>query len=463
MILMCCIAIATKGQVGINDNNTAPDPSAMLDVNATSKGFLAPRLTKAQMNAIVNPAEGLLVFCTDCSLTGTSVFAGFMNGAWTTFDINCVLPAVPAAGSHVPAVTQIIWNWNAVSGATGYKWSATNNFSTATDMGAATTKTETGLTCNTPYTRYAWAYKACGNSSPVTLTKSTSTDPPAAPASGTHVASSAQIIWNWNAVAGAAGYKWSTTNNYATATDMGLLLTKTETGLNSGTPYTRFVWAYNSCGVSTATTLQQTTLAPCGSTVTVNHVAGVVTPVSKSVTYSTVTNIPGETTKCWIAQNLGSSQQATAVNDGSEASAGWYWQFNRKQGFKHDGSNRTPATAWISSINESSDWNPVNDPCTIELGALWRIPTSTEWNNVDVAGGWTNWNGPFSSQLKLHAAGNLSYMNGSLDGRGVTGYYYSITQQSTTHSYCLTFINTASYIVDNYKPYATPLRCLRSN
>ena len=51
----------------------------------------------------------------------------------------------------------------------------------------------------------------------------------------------------------------------------------------------------------------------------------------------TVTGIPGETTKCWITSNLGASQQATAVNASTQASSGWYWQFNRKQGYKYDG------------------------------------------------------------------------------------------------------------------------------
>ena len=137
----------------------------------------------------------------------------------------------------------------------------------------------------------------------------------------------------------------------------------------------------------------------------VNHVAGTVAPVSKTVTYGTVTNIPGATTKCWITSNLGADHQATAVSDATEASAGWYWQFNRKQGYKHDGTTRTPNTAWITSINESSDWITANDPCTSELGSGWRLPTSTEWSNVDASGSWMDWFIPWISGLKLHAAG----------------------------------------------------------
>ena len=118
----------------------------------------------------------------------------------------------------------------------------------------------------------------------------------------------------------------------------------------------------------------------------INHVAsGGVAPVDKTVTYGTVTNIPGETSKCWITSNLGADHQATAVNDATEASAGWYWQFNRMQGYKHDGTTRTPNTTWITSINENLDWQAANDPCALELGNGWRIPTYTEWTNVDAS------------------------------------------------------------------------------
>jgi hypothetical protein len=71
----------------------------------------------------------------------------------------------------------------------------------------------------------------------------------------------------------------------------------------------------------------------CGNLITVNHtVSGGVAPVDKSTSYGTVENIPGEPSKCWITNNLGSDQQASSVDDATESSAGWYWQFNRKQG-----------------------------------------------------------------------------------------------------------------------------------
>src|SRR5450631_1512426 len=48
--------------IGINSSGSLPDPSAMLDVNATNKGMLVPRMTTAQRVAITTPASGLLVF-----------------------------------------------------------------------------------------------------------------------------------------------------------------------------------------------------------------------------------------------------------------------------------------------------------------------------------------------------------------------------------------------------------------
>ncbi|MEM7374256.1 MAG: DUF1566 domain-containing protein [Bacteroidota bacterium] len=54
----------TEG-VSINSDGSNPDPSAMLDVKSTTKGFLGPRMTTVQRNAISNPAKGLLVFDTD--------------------------------------------------------------------------------------------------------------------------------------------------------------------------------------------------------------------------------------------------------------------------------------------------------------------------------------------------------------------------------------------------------------
>ncbi|MEM6347082.1 MAG: tail fiber domain-containing protein [Bacteroidota bacterium] len=56
------VYVDNSGNVGINANGNAPDPSAMLDVQATDKGLLIPRMTSTNRTTIASPAEGLMVF-----------------------------------------------------------------------------------------------------------------------------------------------------------------------------------------------------------------------------------------------------------------------------------------------------------------------------------------------------------------------------------------------------------------
>lgn len=50
------------GQAAVNDDGSNPDASALLDVKSTNKGFLPPRLTTLQRDAINNPAQGLIIY-----------------------------------------------------------------------------------------------------------------------------------------------------------------------------------------------------------------------------------------------------------------------------------------------------------------------------------------------------------------------------------------------------------------
>ena len=68
-----------SGSVAIGINS--PDASAKLDVSSTSSGFLPPRMSNAQRNAISSPVAGLTVWCSNC---GTNGEMQVYNGtAWT--------------------------------------------------------------------------------------------------------------------------------------------------------------------------------------------------------------------------------------------------------------------------------------------------------------------------------------------------------------------------------------------
>jgi hypothetical protein len=65
LLIFLLIEMIAHAQVAINTDGSLPDNSAMLDVKSTAKGMLVPRMTAAQRDAIVSPATGLLIFCTD--------------------------------------------------------------------------------------------------------------------------------------------------------------------------------------------------------------------------------------------------------------------------------------------------------------------------------------------------------------------------------------------------------------
>lgn len=63
--LIAAAAPAEAQNVGINETGALPAGSAMLDVSATNKGLLVPRLSRAQKFLIPAPANGLLIYQTD--------------------------------------------------------------------------------------------------------------------------------------------------------------------------------------------------------------------------------------------------------------------------------------------------------------------------------------------------------------------------------------------------------------
>ena len=271
----------------------------------------------------------------------------------------------------------------------------------------------------------------------------------------------------------ARGVCWGTsanpTTSLATKTIDGTgtgVFTSSLTGLLPSTIYHIRAYATNTEGTSYGEDKTFTTEWACGSSFAKNHViSGGVAPVDKTVTYSTVSTTLFSGTKCSITQNLGADHQATAVDDATEASAGWYWQFNRKQGYKADCANGSTcfipsSPAWNTTYDDLSEtWEAAKDPCTLELGTGWRIPTNAEWTSAD--GSWANWTEPWNSVLKLHAAGILRGSVGSLLSRGSGGYYWGSTQSSTAYGWNLNFDSGNSAMYNSYKTNGFTVRCLR--
>jgi hypothetical protein len=107
--------------LGINSPNT----SAILDASSTTQGFLPPRMTYAQRNLISNPANGLMIFCSDCGLYGEPQFYDGNNN-WRKLDISL--------GSGSGTLNLIVDNLNAPTNGTG-NTSVGQSFTTTSNPG----------------------------------------------------------------------------------------------------------------------------------------------------------------------------------------------------------------------------------------------------------------------------------------------------------------------------------------
>jgi len=168
--------------VGIAQNvgigTTTPNASARLDVSSTNSGLLPPRMTYAQRNAIVNPAAGLIVYCTDCAIGGEMQY--FNGSGWINMSIGAA--SVPFTTPIVSTnIISSISSSGAVSGgnitsngganitAKGICWSTSANptidLTTKTNEGTGNgtfTSSITGLNANTTYYVRAYATNIVG-------------------------------------------------------------------------------------------------------------------------------------------------------------------------------------------------------------------------------------------------------------------------------------------------------------
>jgi Fibrobacter succinogenes major domain (Fib_succ_major) len=174
VLLQLCL----YAQVGIG--TATPDASAKLDVSSTTSGFLPPRMTYAQKTAISSPAAGLMVWCSNCGISGEiQVYNGT---TWTNMIGGTTLVALPTLAATTAATS--IEASSATSGgnvtadgggasvtARGVCWSTTTGptiaLSTKTSDGSGTgvfTSSITGLTAVTLYYVRAYATNSSGTS-----------------------------------------------------------------------------------------------------------------------------------------------------------------------------------------------------------------------------------------------------------------------------------------------------------
>jgi hypothetical protein len=155
--LLILILLASSGLIfaqKFGNNKSTLDSSAALEVQSTTKGFLHPRMTQAQINAIAGAAEGLMVYCTDCNPKGLY----FYNTGWVSASSTSGLPAPSVAALAITGSQNTGFVGNTLTGTYTYnangsagtesgttqKWyTATNTVDVGTLVATAATYTPT--------------------------------------------------------------------------------------------------------------------------------------------------------------------------------------------------------------------------------------------------------------------------------------------------------------------------------
>lgn len=255
-------------------NNVADGtPTGAIYTNATSATMTVSGISSAgtyYYKCVVSDAG------TGCTTPLTSNYATLTVGAAVSS---------PTAGTHSATETQIVWNWNTVASATGYKYNTVNDYATATDNGTSTSYTQPSLTCNTAYTLYIWAYTASCNSSSTSLSQSTTAlSSPGSITNNSPKCDGTGITFTQGTCPPSCTCYWETSAS-GTSTALGSASTYTSSTV-AGT-YTMYVRAYSGTCWSTAVSSTGTVNSNPTISGTTSVVVGGTTTLTGSITPGT--------------------------------------------------------------------------------------------------------------------------------------------------------------------------------
>lgn len=340
-----------------------------------------------------------------------------------------LLPSVPVATTATgTTATTFTANWNAVAGATGYKFDASTdpsfgagNFVTGfEDIAVATnSKAVTGLTAGTIYYYRVRSTNASGTGTTSSNVIDVTTIPPAPVAQAAGSITKNSFAANWALSAGAAGYKLDVSTDAGFGSfvsgysnlDVGNVLTYSTTGLTAGTIYYYQVRAYNTSGTSASSgsiTVTTSGLAP--RTPAVNP-ASVIATTSFTASWSAsagatkyyldVATDPGFAALNIVAgfgnlEVAGTSQSVTGLTAGTA----YYY---RVRAFNADGLSGNSSIVSLVTLpaqtTSLASSNVVNNGFTVTWDAMtgatgYKIDVSTDtgfgtlispYNNLDIA------------------------------------------------------------------------------
>ncbi len=487
----------------VGTTTTPINGSAALDVESTTKGFLPPRMTQAQMNAIPSPAAGLIIYCTDCTPAALNVYNG---SAWTAVGGSGSGSATVAANCNTNGFTGTYVSGVALSSASFSVTISNSSFSTSTITFAAgdlVLSGVTGLTVGAPTGSPALSGGAAtltsgqsvivtypitgtpgscgvltGNWTKLSLscTKTTGVAPGTFVTNGSNIVRSGSNITsfdaNWTAVAGATGYtlEYSTSasgpwtafpSNPYTGTTAAI------TGLSAVQYWYRATVIGGICAGSSGTGI-----AGCGANVGATFKAFMcynlgVTGTQDPLSYQSGAN-NGDLYQ-WGRQTDG-HEVRTSLTQAGPVGAPVVNRFITVNSGNYDWISPQSTTLWGDGTTGADPAKATNDPCP----AGFKVPSQAQWGglfrdgltsgapNTATRNTWT-WTGngyTVGNFLYLPAAGYRDVSDATLSSVGTSGYYWS-SSVNGTYSYYLNFnsggVGPGS---TNYRGYGFSVRCI---
>lgn len=377
-----CFSISAQGvKIGTTPGN--PDPSAMLEIESTDRGFLPPRMTQAQRDSINNPAVGLQIFN-----TSNNCLEFYVGSSWQAIECGCTgapsTPGVITGNSSVcNGALSESYSVSSVMGATSYQWSIPLGAVISSGAGTNSITVDFGSSSGNVSVQ---AVNSCGISSTqtlaVTLISAPST-PGAISGDLTPCENELGVQYSIAAVPGASSYNWQVPAGASISSGANTNTITVDFASSGGTVS---VTASNSCGTSAA------------SSITVN-----------------LDTIPNSSFSPTAALVSTSTSFIPVVTGGT-----YGWTFS--SGTPSSSSAQSPSVSWASTGNYNvvlifTDGNGCSSSTTNSVNV--RTPTVVTFNYTGAPQSWQVPAGVTSIQVDAYGAqgGTSGGAIGGLGGR----------------------------------------------
>lgn len=410
-MVLLCLGTTAFAQVKVGNNPTTINASSVLEVESTTKGFLPPRMTEAQRDAIASPAQGLVIF----------------NTTVPCLQVNDGTPATP--------------DWNCISGTASGSNASTNGTGAVSSYGAP----------------------ACtANTVNGTMTAGT-------PVSGVTMSLYANVttLGTYNLSANQNGVTFSGTGTFTALGCQLVTLTASGTPITAGAT----TWGTNSTpmGTATATVAAAQPPFPAGY-VACNGVTTQVVEVTSGAGRIWMDRNLGAfqvATSSTDFDAYGDLFQWGRFADGHQCRASGTTTTKATTAVPNAGNswdglfiNASSPFDWLTT-NNNNLWqgvNGTNNPCP----SGFRIPTAAEWNTE--IGSWAapNSTGALNSPLKLPLAGMRDFISGDVANVGSFAIFWCSTFDGTpAFANLFSLSSGAAAVGNNNRALGATVRCIK--